>query len=204
MHSEKYSSQSQQSRKHAISLSSHPPLHRLPPIEFPSVRGTLLSHALAQGLLFSSYESIKSIGFNTAHMFFPESVEFYDHKHKHNSHSKNQVLNKDAIPLKVDREDKNLSTFHRDGSSHPSYHSSTFYSIVGVVIVATAGGCAGMMEELSSHFLSSWEKEGIMSLRQCIAMNGMPRTTALVSSVFPTAIGMIAYEYGKDTFEENK
>lgn len=231
--------QMQQNKPHMITKAAQPILNRLPLSEFPSIRGTLLSHALTHGLMFSSYETVKTIGFNAAHFLWPDAPDSEHYGYPQSSYRKEKHLDIDSTrsevnhannegksttasesptstvydaidaspktPMAGEKRDETLFISRKDRvlQPAPAHRSSTFYSILGVAIVGVAGGCAGIMEELSSHLLSTWEKEGVISLRKSILMNGIPRTAALMSSIFPSAIGMIAYEYGKDTFEEN-
>ena len=68
---------------------------------------------------------------------------------------------------------------------------------LGVAVVGLAGGLAGLCEEAVSHLTPHWEIEGVSSLKESIKRHGLPQVRVISSAALPTAVGFLAYEYGK-------
>lgn len=68
---------------------------------------------------------------------------------------------------------------------------------LGVAMVGVAGGLAGLCEEAVSHLTPHWETEGVGSLQVAIKRHGLPQLRTISSAALPTALGFLAWEYGR-------
>lgn len=70
---------------------------------------------------------------------------------------------------------------------------------LGPILVAGAGGIAGLLEGLVSYYTVRWEEPpGIIGLRKLMASVGLPEARVLLTTIPPAAVGFLAFEYGQE------
>jgi hypothetical protein len=149
-------------------------------LQYPNVRysiATVAHHSIAHSMLFGSYQCTKS--FLSNHFIF------------------NSQLSNDTTTINSLNEDEDKS-FFEDVNKEAIIHAS---------IIAFAGGIAGQCQYLVSHFTEQWfglvttaveepkqVKEGTASFRRGLML---PACRSTFMAFPPSALGFLAYEYGK-------
>lgn len=127
-------------------------------------------HALAHGLLFSSYEGTKRL-----------------------------LLSENSSDLRL-----HLPTFQNDKRNGDMQHQ-----ISDIIIVGFAGGIAGQIQHVASHFTETWFNVGendsvrnyLKNQKDAKVFLRGPTFRSIVSAFPPSAIGFISFEFGKQLLE---
>lgn len=70
---------------------------------------------------------------------------------------------------------------------------------LGPILVAAAGGIAGLLEGLVSYYTVRWEEPpGVIGFRKLMTSVGIPDARLLLTTIPPAAVGFLAFEYGQE------
>lgn len=147
-----------------------------------------IHHAAAHALLFSTYEGTKRMLFGNASVHLRAVSPF----------------RQEQLHTETDTDTNTSATMDQDNKEHAIYD---------ILLVGLAGGVAGQIQHVTSHYTESWlrvgddhsirlhweERKRMFANMKFIVAGPCIRSTLLAFP--PSAIGFVAFEFGKGLME---
>jgi hypothetical protein len=137
----------------------------------------LLHHATSHTVLFGSYETTKRL----TTLVFPPRINNNDRIRINNN---NTTINDEDIVIGGNGNEN-------DDDDYSSYFDDRFF------IVAFAGGIAGISQQIISDYTEQLMTQQSITRKNWPSIN-KPNVKSLLLAFIPTAIGFVAFEYGRE------
>ena len=186
-------------------------LHRIPPVPTAALWGTCVMHSLVHGALFGTYVMTKQVLLDRTESLILRP--YHDYYRLNHTQYQNQ---EDAGWNSTNSSGNNNS--NNNSSSSASKHLQRFDNTMGIAMVTIAGGVAGAMSEYITIICDSIALDSrtfkFKSKFKFAAASTSQKLTFLnfkvpirqifgFSIVLPSALGFLAYEYGKSLMESH-
>lgn len=172
-----------------------------------AIWGTCVMHSYVHGALFGTYVMTKQVLLNLTELLILNS-------YRENYHDVVHPL-QDAVADRDLLSGSNSGTGLQAGTIY-AQHLHRFENLLGITVVTIAGGFAGAVSEyvtiicdsrgLDSVTMRNWISEPMSHPNRLIDLNiRVPlRQIFGISIILPSALGFLAYEYGKSLMERHE